>query len=57
MTIGWQDRLSLRDFDGIVHYVLTDPRDGTNPELAKIGATFGVIKLTSDPAHWSDNGH
>jgi hypothetical protein len=57
MTIAWQGRLSVRDFDGNVHYVLTEPRDGTNPEVAKIGATFGVIKLATDPPHWSDDGH
>jgi hypothetical protein len=56
MTIAWQGRLSVRDYDGIVHYVLTEPRDGTNPELAKIGATFGVVKLSTDPPHWSDDG-
>jgi hypothetical protein len=57
MTISWNGRLSVRDYDGNVHYVLTEPRNGTNPELAKIGATFGVIKLASDPPHWSDDGH
>ena len=26
-------------------------------ELHALGATFGVIKLASDPPHWSDDGH
>jgi hypothetical protein len=56
MSITWHDRLSVRDFDGAVHYILTDPRDGTNPELAKVGATFGIFKLTTDRPHWSDDG-
>ena len=25
-------------------------------ELHALGATFGVIKLASDPPHWSDDG-
>ena len=57
MSIAWTDRLSLRDFDGNLHYILTSPRDGTNPELAKVGASFGVIKLVGDRPHWSDDGH
>lgn len=27
------------------------------PSLYKFGATFGVMKLQSDPPHWSDDGH
>jgi hypothetical protein len=57
MTIAWDGGLSVRDFDGNLHYVLSEPRNGTNPELAKIGATYGVIKLATDPPHWSDDGH
>jgi D-alanyl-D-alanine dipeptidase len=26
-------------------------------ELNAVGATFGVIKLASDPPHWSEDGH
>jgi len=29
----------------------------TAGELHALGATFGVIKLASDPPHWSDDGH
>ena len=57
MTIGWNSRLTVRDFDGNVHYILTDPRDGTNHELIRVGASFGVIKLVTDNPHWSDDGH
>jgi hypothetical protein len=56
MTISWEERLSIRDFDGNVHYILTEPRDGTNRELVKIGKSFGVIKLETDRPHWSDDG-
>ena len=28
-----------------------------NPALIEAGKSFGVIKLVSDPPHWSDDGH
>jgi hypothetical protein len=57
MTIGWQGTLSIRDFDGRPHAIASGPRDGSNPELVAVGRSFGVIKLVSDPPHWSDDGH
>jgi hypothetical protein len=57
MTIGWQGTLAIRDFDGKLHHITSAPRDGSNPELMAVGATFGVIKLPTDPPHWSDDGH
>ncbi len=56
MTIGWQGMLNIRDFDGKLHAIAAPPRDGTNPELAAVGGSFGVLKLASDPPHWSDDG-
>ncbi|WCM87053.1 hypothetical protein [Acidovorax sp. NCPPB 3576] len=29
----------------------------TAAQLHALGATYGVYKLTSDPPHWSDDGH
>jgi hypothetical protein len=29
----------------------------TNEDLYKIGASYGVVKLITDPPHWSDDGH
>jgi hypothetical protein len=57
MTIGWQGTLNIRDFNGNAHAIASSPRDGSNPELIAASATFGVIKLASDPPHWSDDGH
>lgn len=56
MTIGWQGTLQVHDFDGRLHTIASPPRDGTNPELIAVGKTFGVIKLITDPPHWSDDG-
>ncbi|MND07346.1 hypothetical protein D3C83_292530 [compost metagenome] len=57
MTIGWQGTLKIIDFDGVEHKISTAPRNGSNPQLIAVGKTFGVIKLVSDPPHWSDDGH
>ena len=57
MTIGWQGMLKITDFDGIAHNIASGPKNGSNPELIAVGKSFGVIKLPSDPPHWSDDGH
>jgi hypothetical protein len=57
MTIGWNDALNIIDFNGQTHAITGSPRNGSNPDLIAVGATFGVIKLVSDPPHWSDDGH
>jgi hypothetical protein len=31
--------------------------NGTDPVVVSIGQSYGVIKLVSDPPHWSDDGH
>jgi len=36
--------------------IAAQPRNGSNPELIAIGRGYGVIKLPSDPPHWSDDG-
>jgi hypothetical protein len=57
MTIGWNGTLNIRDFNGKTHAIASGPRNGSNPELIAVGATFGVVKLVTDPPHWSDDGH
>jgi hypothetical protein len=57
MTIGWTAPIQVRDKSGRARPV-DAPRSGdTNRDLHAIGTTYGVIKLASDPPHWSDNGH
>lgn len=56
MTIGWDGTLSIRDFNGQMHSI-DGPRDGSNPLLQAVGKSYGVVKLPSDPPHWSDDGH
>jgi hypothetical protein len=57
MTIGWSGTLKIRDKPGKTRK-LDAPRTGdANRDLHAVGATYGVIKLLSDPPHWSDDGH
>jgi hypothetical protein len=57
MTIGWNGTLAIKDANGAVRSIGA-PRDGNrNADLHKVGATYKVFKLVSDPPHWSDNGH
>lgn len=57
MTIGWTGTLRIKDKTGKTREIASAPRTGDNPDLHKLGATYGVIKLVSDPPHWSDDGH
>ena len=57
MTISWKGTLKITDFNGQSHAISTGPRNGSNPQLIVVGKTFGVVKLVSDPPHWSDDGH
>ncbi len=56
MTIAWQGDLKIVDGMGKLVVVKSEPRNGNNAELHKVGATYGVIKLVSDPPHWFDDG-
>jgi len=56
MTISWSGSLSIHQQDGTVRQIDSQPRNGSNQELIIIGSGYGVIKLVSDPPHWSDDG-
>ena len=56
MTIGWNGTIKVRDKQGKPREIGA-PRSGdANTDLHKVGATYGVIKLLSDPPRWSDDG-
>jgi len=57
MTISWHDALTILDFDAREHHITSTPRNGLNKELVRVGESFRVFKLLSDPPHWSDDGH
>ncbi|WP_293970768.1 hypothetical protein [Sphingomonas sp.] len=56
MTIAWRGTLAIRDARGRTVSIAA-PRDGSNPALHAVGASYGVVKLLSDPPHWSSDGH
>ncbi|HTT97769.1 MAG TPA: hypothetical protein VMF58_06935 [Rhizomicrobium sp.] len=57
MTISWDGTLPIRDFNGQERSITMPPRSGSNQVLVDVGRSFGVIKLMTDPPHWSDDGH
>jgi hypothetical protein len=58
MDITWQGNLTIADADGNQHTISSVPRTGAdNSALHAVGASYGVIKLPSDPPHWSSDGH
>lgn len=56
MTISWAGDLSIKKADGAAKVISSSPRNGGNAALVAVGAGYGVIKLVSDPPHWSDDG-
>lgn len=59
MTIGWTGELAIKDARGRTMTIGSSPRSGMNPELIRVGATYGVVKarFSDDPPHWSNDGH
>jgi hypothetical protein len=57
MGITWTGTLNVKTANGQT-VAVGAPRNGNdNRELHAIGRSYGVIKLVSDPRHWSDDGH
>jgi hypothetical protein len=57
MTISWNGALTIQDATGNAITIATEPRSGANSDLQEVGKTYGVIKLATDPPHWSSDGH
>lgn len=56
MSIIWSGSLSILNSAGKKVVITSSPRSGSNTDLVRVGKTYGVIKLVSDPPHWSQNG-
>ncbi len=57
MTISWSGILKIKDASGAIRSIGA-PRSGqSNHALHSVGASYGVIKLVTDPPHWSNDGH
>ncbi len=57
MTISWTGDLAIANASGTTVTINTTPRSGGNTTLQQVGATYSVIKLVTDPPHWSTDGH
>jgi len=58
MTIIWHNDLVIEKGNGAKTTISSLPRNGAgNTELHHLGMSYGVIKLASDPPHWSSDGH
>jgi hypothetical protein len=60
MILSWQGDLTIADARGDVITISSDPRDGTNADLIRVGATYDVhhlVAVDADAPHWSVNGH
>lgn len=51
------ENLTVRNASGSPLEITDLPRSGANPHLQLVGASYGVIKLATDPPHWSSDGH
>lgn len=56
MTINWAGTIKVKNGAG-KEVLLPPPANATNLVLLALGESYGVLKLASDPPHWSDNGH
>jgi hypothetical protein len=58
MDIAWSSStLNITDGTGNSVAITASPKDGGNTQLHQVGKSYGVIKLVSDPPHWSSDGH
>jgi hypothetical protein len=56
VDITWKGHLKIAGKDGKI-VTICAPHNGANNEaLHQLGAGYGVIKLASDPPHWSTDG-
>ena len=58
MDIAWKSgTLTISGGAGKKVTIAGTPKDGGNTGLQLVGRSYGVIKLVSDPPHWSSDGH
>lgn len=57
MTITWAGTIKIKNKNGTLAPVAFKADGNANKALHAVGATYGVIKLTTDEPHWSTDGH
>lgn len=59
VKILWNGTLTIKRADGQAVTIASEPRNGINPDLMKVGATYNVIHFfrpAKDVPHWSTDG-
>jgi hypothetical protein len=56
MDIAWKGTLQIAGKDGKQVNIGAPTNGADNVDLHKLGAGYGVVKLASDPPHWSSDG-
>lgn len=57
MDVTWSGTLQITNKSGVVVPIGAPHLGSSNTTLHSVGATYGVIKLASDPPHWSATGN
>lgn len=57
MDITWAGTIKIKNKSGKLVPVAFKADGNANAALHAVGATYGVIKLTTDEPHWSTDGH
>jgi hypothetical protein len=57
MNITWTGTMKIRKKDGKEESVVFMEDVNSNTKLHAVGASYGVLKLTTDAPHWSLDGH
>ena len=58
MDISWTAReFTITDGAGKSVTIKSASKDGSDTDLHKVAKSYNVIKLVSDPPHWSSDGH
>ncbi len=55
-NITWEGILKIKDARGQIIEIGSPFNGALNENLYRVGASYGVFKLPSDPPHWSVNG-
>lgn len=58
IKITWKESFNVRLPGGTFFFIPKNPGNGADSQdLWSVGAAYGVVKLRSDPPHWSNDGH
>ncbi len=57
MDISWKGKMEIAGKNGKKVSIGSPNNGADNDDLHQVGAGYGVIKLASDPPHWSTDGH